>query len=61
VRCGRVAEPIEHGGHALGRPAAATIAGLAVGQVARHGLLAKVGDLGLELLEVRLTGRTRSM
>jgi hypothetical protein len=29
--------------------------------VARHGLLAKVRDLGLELLEVRRTGRTGSM
>ncbi len=34
---------------------------LADGQAAPHGLLAKVGDLGLELLEVRHTGGTRSM
>jgi hypothetical protein len=32
------------------------IAGLVVDQAALHGLLAKVRDLGLELLEVRRTG-----
>ena len=32
-----------------------TIAGLVVDQAALHGLLAKVRDLGLELLEVRRT------
>ena len=32
-----------------------------VGQAALHGLLAKVRDLGLELLEARRTGGTRSM
>jgi hypothetical protein len=45
-------------GHAPGRT---TIAGLVAGQAARHGLLAKVRDLGLELLEARRTGETRSM
>ena len=38
-----------------------TIAGLAAGQAAPHGLLANVRDLGLELLEVRRTDETRSM
>jgi hypothetical protein len=61
VHGGRVAEPIEHVSHALGGPAAAAIAGLAAGQVARHGLLAQVRDLDLELLEERRTGRTGSM
>jgi hypothetical protein len=35
--------------------------GSAAGQVAQHGLLTQVRDLGLELLEVRRTGRTGSM
>ncbi|HSS90430.1 MAG TPA: hypothetical protein VLL69_14010 [Streptosporangiaceae bacterium] len=35
--------------------------GLVAGQVARHGLLTKIRDLGLELLEVCRTGRTGSM
>jgi hypothetical protein len=38
-----------------------TIAGLVADQAALHGLLAKVRDLGLELLEVRRTGGTGSM
>ena len=35
-----------------------TIAGPLADQAALHGLLAKVRDLGLELLEVRCTDRT---
>jgi hypothetical protein len=37
------------------QPGQTTIAGPVVDQAALHGLLAKVRDLGLELLEVRRT------
>jgi hypothetical protein len=36
-------------------PGQTTIAGPVAGQAALHGLLAKIRDLGLELLEVRRT------
>jgi hypothetical protein len=45
-------------GHAPGRT---TIAGPVAGQAALHGPLAKVRVMGLELLEARRTGETRSM